>query len=429
LDHDGYFGPLPGKKPGEPGACGDDCDDTNPNAHPNGIEICDGVDNDCNGVVDDNAHYVPIDADAVRIDGDIAPAGPGGIAWSGKSYASVYWGTKNGFSIYESMLTPQGLKADAQGEHAVTIKNADADGGPLVWIGDRYGMAWQDRRDGDYEVYFTLLDDTGAKALPDTRLTFADGFSINVSLGWNGSEFIVVWQDERDGIFNVFGQRVSVDGAPIGSNIQLTANDPSGLGAESPTVAVGKKGVGVSYSLGDAFSHLIQFQLFSPDLTQALSAPIQITDGSTDAVYPTVTFSRDRYVISWFDKTTNPKSVFAMTVSEDGQMLTPPTPITNPGNFHSRYPFLKALGDRVLVVYSDDRDQNDGYEIYSHMVNAVDLTSLGPEQRITNAKRDSVDPVATFGPDGNVGILFRDDRDGEHHIYFTRLACVAGTTP
>src|SRR5260221_8377260 len=44
LDGDGHAAPLPGKRPGDPGACGDDCDDTNAAAHPGGMEICDGVD-------------------------------------------------------------------------------------------------------------------------------------------------------------------------------------------------------------------------------------------------------------------------------------------------------------------------------------------------------------------------------------------------
>src|SRR5206468_3507457 len=59
LDGDGHRGPLPGHAPADPGSCGDDCDDTSAAALPGGTEICDGVDNDCNGVVDDGAAYVP----------------------------------------------------------------------------------------------------------------------------------------------------------------------------------------------------------------------------------------------------------------------------------------------------------------------------------------------------------------------------------
>jgi len=37
--------------------CGDDCDDAQPTVHPNESEACDGMDNDCNGEVDDQLIY------------------------------------------------------------------------------------------------------------------------------------------------------------------------------------------------------------------------------------------------------------------------------------------------------------------------------------------------------------------------------------
>ncbi len=44
----------------------DDCDDTDPAAHPGGLEVCDGADNDCNGDADDDA----LDADDWFLDAD-----------------------------------------------------------------------------------------------------------------------------------------------------------------------------------------------------------------------------------------------------------------------------------------------------------------------------------------------------------------------
>ncbi|MBI4703304.1 MAG: hypothetical protein HY744_19480 [Deltaproteobacteria bacterium] len=423
LDGDGHRAPLPGTLPGEPDSCGDDCDDANAAAYPGAVEICDGVDNDCNGVVDDNASFVPLGDSPLKISGPIAPAEPGGLAFSGESYLSIYTGTTEGFDVYETRLDSHGEKLPPI-EQKVALQNADSIGGPLVWIGDRYGFAWQDRRDGNYEIYFTLLDAEGEKSLPDTRLSYADGFSVNLSMTWNGHDFVVVWQDDRDGMFEIYAQRVSWEGAPIGGNVQLS--DPGGFDDESPEAAAGTGSIGVAYANGSSDLQVIRFRTYAYDTLDPLSEVVDLTDGSTQAVYPTTVWNHDRYVVAWFDRTASPKAVYGAVISEQGELLAPPTPLTQPGASRSRYPALMPLGDRLLIVYSDDRDANQGYELYARMV-AADLSPLGPEHRLTNAPFDSIYPVPAFGPEGNVGILFRDDRDGgEHHVWFTRLGCVAG---
>jgi hypothetical protein len=76
-----------------------------------------------------------------------------------------------------------------------------------------------------------------------------------------------------------------------------------------------------------------------------------------------------------------------------------------------------------MVVYSDDRDQNQGYELYVTTIHP-DLTPLSAELRVTHASRDSVFPIGSFGHLGDFGVLFRDDREGgQQNVYFTTLTC------
>src|SRR5262245_10002771 len=90
-DGDGHKGPRPGFKAGAPGACGDDCDDTSAKAFPGGIEVCDGVDNDCNGIIDEGMIYVPVGSGDIRVsEPDQIQAGHGGIAWNDSFYAAAY---------------------------------------------------------------------------------------------------------------------------------------------------------------------------------------------------------------------------------------------------------------------------------------------------------------------------------------------------
>jgi hypothetical protein len=220
-------------------------------------------------------------------------------------------------------------------------------------------------------------------------------------------------------------QRISVDGVPQGDNVLLSG--PAGFEDESPWVAAGDQSVALAYTNGTAGVQEVRFATFDQTTLSPQSSVLTLSDGLGEAVFPRVFWNEDHYVVTWFERTAPTKAIYGARVSESGEVLTPATALSAPGNFRSRYPFMLPLGDRILLIYADDRDQNQGYELYSRLI-ASDLQPLSTEQRLTNAAFDSIFPVATFGPEGNVGILFRDDRDnGEHHVWFTQLGCIAGT--
>lgn len=419
LDGDGFRAPRDGFLPGEPDSCGSDCNDASELAFPGNTEVCDGVDNDCNGVVDDGADFEVLNANPLRLSSDmLAPAGANGLAFDGGSFLSLYAGGNGGTNMFLSRITSDG-QLSTPNEEPFTFQNADAFGGEMLWVGDRYGVLWQERRDGDYEVYFTILNQAAEKAVTDTRLTNAPGFSVNGTLAWTGNEFIGAWQDERNGSFDIFAQRISVDGDPVGANVRLT---DAPFDDEAPSIAIGVNTVALAYGNSNA-GQRIRLRVFNLSDLSPITDVIEVTGAGADAVYPDVIWNGDRYLVTWFFRTGNQKAVFGATFDEAGNPITPPTAISNPGPFRSRYPTVLALGDRSLFIYSDDRDGNDGYELYSRMVDRQ-LVPLGAEQRLTNAPRDSIDPIAAFGADGNVGILFRDDRDLAMHVWFDQLGCV-----
>src|SRR5450432_3105929 len=108
LDGDGHRSPKPGFAPGAPGACGDDCDDRSAAAHPGGTEVCDGVDNDCNGKIDDGSAYgglrTPVRVSSAAFD----RANAGGLAFDGKNYGATFSGHKQLFSSYFEGISRDG---------------------------------------------------------------------------------------------------------------------------------------------------------------------------------------------------------------------------------------------------------------------------------------------------------------------------------
>ena len=420
VDGDGHFAPLPGKKAGEPGACGDDCDDTSKLAFPGNKEVCDGVDNDCNGVVDDDMMYVPQDPtiDAVRVSGLAeAPSSPAGLAWGGTSYLAGYDGTLSGKTrLLGAFLDPAGNKV---GEARISNNTIDALDGRVVWNGANFGTAWTDRRDGSWEVYFNRLSPKGEKLGPDVKLSEDPTWSINIAMAWTGKEYALAWQDQRelDPAFGIWGTRVTFDGAPIGANVRLV----DGQGG-SPDLAVGKGTLGLAYTVTAGKRHEIWVSIYDRAYGSVV-APFKVTTATVSGVFPVLVWNVDRYVVAFYDPDSTAKAVWGQAFDEAGKALTPLTKLTESPRF-SRYPSLLPLGDRVLLVWSDTKAGAGGYELYSKMLGA-DLSPKGAEQRITNAAGDSIFPVSTFGPSGDIGVLFRDDRLGSMQTYFTRLVCKA----
>ena len=421
LDKDGFNGPRAGYAVGEPGACGSDCDDSSPLAHPGGEELCDGVDNDCNGIVDDGASFLPAQPVEVHVSGGRAPAQPTGLGWSGDpqaGYLAAYTGTDGGKTrVYMQRIGLGGELLDAAQQ--LTMVNADADGGVVVWTGDRYGVAWSDRRHEDYEIFFNLTDSYGVKLIPDVRLTNAERFSIYPSVVFDGTNFVVAWQDNRSDMFEVYAQRVGLDGKPKGANEVLAGN--SGVPHEAPFLAAGDHSLGLAWVAGGTIGRQVGFRAFDSNL-EPVSPEVPLTEVGDGGVFPMVVWNQDAYVVAWYDADEAPYTIYGAVVNEDGTVLAHTTPLATTPQ-HARYPWLLPLGDRLLVVFSDDRDGNTGYELYAKMLTSS-LEAASEDVRVTTSPGHSIYPMASFGPDGDVGVLFRDDRLTEQHVFFTRLACV-----
>ncbi len=420
-DKDGHHAPLPGHRPADSGACGDDCDDTNGAAFPGNSEICDGVDNDCNGVVDDGQRYVPLDPsiDAVRVSGEIAPADTGDLAWGTTGYLAGYTGEPSGkIHFYTSVLDAAGTKTVP--EATLSKATADSVGGVVGWTGSEFGLSWSDRRDS-WETYFVLVDEKGNKLGPDTLISDEDGeWSLNTSLVWTGFEWIVGWQDMRDigPDFTLYARRVDAKGKPVAAAVAL--DDDQG---ENVALAVGLGSIGATWVHTEGKSHSIWFRSFDRNL-KPLGPKLELTKLPNGGQNPTIVWNRDSYAIAWDDRDGALHAVYGALVGEKGELVVPTHALTESPKF-SRYPSLRPLGDRFLLVWSDTKDGNLGYELYSKMLDQK-LGPLDVERRITHAQGDSIGPATAFGPKGDVGIIFRDDRTKASHIYFTRLVCAAG---
>lgn len=433
-DGDGFKAPRAGFAPGQPNACGNDCDDRSAAAFPGNTEVCDGVDNDCNGVVDDEMTYVASKPAPLRVstaEGDRASAGallgtPDGFVLT---YATV---TKPPFQDELTRAFIKGLRSDGSTrfERAVSELNAESYPGVLAWSGQVIVNATSDARQfQNYEIYLNRFSKTGEKLSADQRVTDAPGFSKRPSIQWTGSGFALAFDDSRfegqtvGDRAGIYGQLVAADGTLLGGNLSLVDD---GQVNENPSLALSPERIAVAYTIAPPTGMgtvRMGFRLFDAKFAPVGVVPEPI---GVDVQGPTLHFVNDRFIALW---TTYPSSgvpgnaVWGAAFDLDGKLILPPRAVTSGANF-ARFQDALSLGDRLLMAWTDDRDGN--FEVYWQVL-APDLSVRDPRQRLTYTQANSVGPSLALGPDGKIGVLYEDGFEGPREAYFQTLECRART--
>jgi hypothetical protein len=423
-DGDGVYAPGTVTDPKAALGCGQDCDDSQFQVFPGAVEVCDGLDNDCNGVADDGTLLSPSGDAPTQVSAPEAERAWGvSLAFDGQAFGasltSVSGRTQGQFQQID-------LRGKLVGEpKRIARVNAEAYAGPLVWSGDTYLTAYQDaRQDGNYEIYYDLLNRKGERLIEDLRVTNADDYSLRPSVLWTGAEALLIWDDRRfEGTGDasvLFGQRVSYSGQLIGANLRLS---PPGLRAENASAALSDRGVGVAFmTLDVAEASRLKFMTVSRSLDEA-SAPIDIPFDDADG--PVVTALNDVFVVTFHqDSGVIGPSIYGAVIDQSGVVRAAQS--MTAGAAHARGNATYSYGDRFVMVWADDREGT--YQLYAQTFNQQ-LSPLGARVRITNTLSNTLGASLARSSDGGLGVLYTDEGDGKTRAFFTRLDCRANLPP
>jgi len=421
-DGDGHRAPLLGFAPGEPDACGDDCDDSSALAYPGAPESCDGLDNDCNGVTDDGARYGASIGEPVRISADSdLRAYRGALAATDEGFVLTYTALRDeDAELFRPLFV--GIEASGQKrfELDVTETNVDAFSGPLASSGAAFASAWHDaRKAGGYEIYFARFSPDGKKLGPDVRLSDAVGFSLHPTLVWNRSEYVVVWDDRRDeGALGgeaprLYAQRLDTDGRLVGDNLLISDE----VGLEYPVLARGARRLGLAYTVNGGPPRL-GFRVLDSRLVESARAD-ELLGANIGAL--SLSWLGDRFVVLWEEETSQGpgNALYAAAFDEQARLVVPTTTLASGASFLRSHAAV-SLGDRLIVAWADDTHGN--YELFLQTFGA-DLSPQDERTRLTNDPSTSVSPALALGARGELGVLFERYRSGAPEVYFSALAC------
>jgi hypothetical protein len=279
--------------------------------------------------------------------------------------------------------------------------------------GSAVHVVWTDTRDGNNEIYYKRSIDGGMSWGVDARLTNNALYSSDPSSSVTDSVIHVVWGDNRDGNWEVYYKRSTDGGSSWGADTRLT-NDAAR--SYYPSVSASGSVVHVVWQ-DDRNGNWEIYYKHSTDGGSSWGSDTRLTNTSISQLDPSVSASGSVVHVVWrgwrfsgggWHWTCDKGSL-------DGGMSW--GPVTNLADhpFGVSSPFVSVSESVVHVVWEDGINGN--YEIhYKHSTDGG--SSWGADTRLTINSRSSKPSVSISGP--VVHVVWTDGRDGNNEVYYKR---------
>jgi hypothetical protein len=122
------------------------------------------------------------------------------LAWTGTDYGYVWrQDLGSGIRLFFGRMDPMGNRLG--GDVPVSSFPGNDLRNSLVWTGAGYAAAWHDKRNGLPQIFLAWLDSSGTlSAAGEVEVSTATNATSNhPTIAWSGAHAGVAWQDDRDG--------------------------------------------------------------------------------------------------------------------------------------------------------------------------------------------------------------------------------------
>jgi len=313
-DHDGWTG------------CQGDCNDDAPDIYPGATERCNWIDDDCDGTIDTPACDVSCDPNAkigeeVRLTFETAlnnytqvPL----VAWNGSRYGVL---RKVGYAqdgYYFGIVDRFGRRIAADRDFGYVFSTAPEQAALAASPG-MFGFAWFQNR--SVLIFSRVLAD-GAVAGPDvTVVPFRDAETRNPTLAWDGSAFVLAWQDRVHSPYRIKLRRISEAGVLLGTETLVSA--PGLADSTDPSIACGNAECGIAWvdsKDGDSAIYVAQ----TDHDGAVVGLPRRLTAPGSMSSSPALTRDFRGYSVAWVEKSSGSDELYFAGVDHAGQVVVPP---------------------------------------------------------------------------------------------------------
>ena len=292
------------------------------------------------------------------------------VAFNGTNFLVVW---RENSDLYGVRVNTEGTVLDGA---PIAISTATGDQShPSICFGDtNYLVVWMDYRTGSSDVYATRVNKDGTVLDPGgIAISTATGGQTFPSVAFDGSNYLVVWEDDRNGVSNVdvYGARITQDGVvlePLGFQI---AYDES-YNEQRPSVVYNPYLTGYYLVAWEDYRgptvDIYGTRVFHDGTV--IDDPVNIAISTADNLQemPSVSSDGTRFFVAWKDYRSGlfSQTVYGARVDYYGVVLDA-SGIAISHSFEQYYPpaVIYGLGEFLIVhTYSSGA----GYDIFGRFV-------------------------------------------------------------
>ncbi len=321
----------------------DDCDDGNKNVHPGASEVCDGIDNDCNGKdeLEEGTSISGSAADFFKASDAYTPA----VAWSpvSKQYGVVWLGAGG---VQFARMSATGAMVGTP----VTVEPGALEAPRIAWSGTHFGVTWLN----GLKVMFRRV--APGATFPEGAKVISDGAAkaLSPDLAATNSGWMAIWSDKRSNTWGtLYARAIDAAGSPTGATDTQVATSGGTNGA--PAIASIGTGLFVAQERGSAGTpNSVKVFGMSPAFVvtgeKAVSAD-PLPSGTT-AVRPAVAPTGEGWAMAWSESAAAGDKVRYYEQRSNGQAAC--SPLALPGGSPAIVAGVAARGGSRVTVFGQD---------------------------------------------------------------------------
>ncbi|KPJ59689.1 MAG: hypothetical protein AMJ46_10070 [Latescibacteria bacterium DG_63] len=299
----------------------------------------------------------------------------------------------SGYDIRGVRVDPSGAVLDAT-SIGISTGSYNQTSPDVAFDGINYFVVWQDDSNGDSDVYGARVDTNGV-VLDVSGISIA-ALSDNEwlpAVAFDGTNYLVVWEDDRSGDSEIYGTRVSTDGTvldfggtPIATGDYWYSPDVAFDGTNYLVVWCGGSNDDIVGARVDTLGGVIDvggIAIYSADYEQS---------------FPAVAFGGDDYMVVWEDERSSYElDIYGARVDTSGAVLDAGGIAISAAAEDQQNAAVAFDGANYVILWDDWRSVTES-DIYAARVNASGTLLDADGMEISSASYNQLMPAVTPGP-------------------------------